>query len=327
MPARIIDGQAYAQRILEDVTKQVRELSETLRPAKLSAVQVGQSSASKLYTNMQAKQCESVGIVYQLLEHDEQISQDQLTEQICKLNADPDTSGIILQLPLPSHLDAQAAQLAIDPAKDVEGIHPVNLGRLFSDGGGLAPPTAQAAVELLRDVCPDLAGRQAVVVGRSDIVGKPIAMLLLLRGAPSPTVTVCHSQTRDLAEHTRRAEIVIVATGASQMAWQGYRRKVQGGGAKLPPPDLSYLVTADMLSENAIVIDVATNRIPKGFHKTGEPFTDEKGKTAMVTVGDVDFQAASRKVSAITPVPGGVGPVTVAVLLRNTVRCAIGAAG
>ena len=325
MPARIINGQDYADRVKQQLTAQVAQLSAADRPVQLVALQVGQNPASRIYTNMQARSCESVGIRYRLMELPETTGQAELMGEVARLNADPATSGIILQLPVPSHLDAQAAQLAISPDKDVEGIHPTNLGRLFSGDEGLAPCTAQAAYELLLEACGDLKGKEAVIVGRSDIVGKPIALLLLKRSKPSPTVTVCHSHTVDLGAHTRAADIVIVATGASQMAWQRYRSTV-AAGKKLPPPDLRPLVTADMLSEKAIVIDVATNRIPKALDANGQAVKDNQGKAIMVTAGDVDFDRAKDKVAAITPVPGGVGPVTVAILLRNTVRCAMGQA-
>ena len=323
MSARIINGQDYADRIKQDLAAQVAQLSSAGRPVQLVAVQVGQNPASRVYTNMQARNCESVGIEYRLDELPEVIGQTELMDHIERLNQDPRVSGIILQMPLPNHMDAQAAQLAISPAKDVEGIHPVNLGRLFSGGDGLVPCTAQAAYELLLSDCPELGGKQAVIVGRSDIVGKPIALLLLLRTRPSPTVTVCHSYTRDLGSYTRGADIVIVATGASQMTWQKFRRDL-AAGKKPAMPNLKPLVSADMLSERAIVIDVATNRIPRATDANGAAVKDEQGKAVMVTAGDVDFEGASKKVAAITPVPGGVGPVTVAMLLRNTVRCAAG---
>ena len=323
MAARIISGQDFADRIKQDLARQVADLAGAGRPVQLAAVQVGANSASKVYTNMQARIAESVGIQYRLLELPETIGQPELTDQIARLNADAGVSGIILQMPVPGHIDAQAAQLAIDPSKDVEGIHPANLGRLFSGDEGVAPCTAQAAYELLLEACPELGGQEAVIVGRSDIVGKPLALLLLKRTKPSPTVTVCHSHTVDLGAHTRSADIVIVATGASQMAWQRHRQKV-AAGQKPPPPDLSPLVRADMLSAKAVVIDVAINRIPKALDASGNPVKDDQGKTIMITAGDVEFEAAKDKVAAITPVPGGVGPVTVAVLLRNTVRCALG---
>jgi len=319
--AKIIDGEAVAEQIKQQVKAEAASLAAAGRTPHLVAVQVGENPASKIYTNMQAKACESVGIEYELLNLPEDTTADALAAKIAELNADAKVTGLILQMPLPAGLDARAAQVAIAPAKDVEGMHPENMGRLFYGGGVVAPCTAIAAVELLKQTCPDLAGKETVVVGHSEIVGKPIAAILLQSLDASPTVTVCHVATRDLAAHTRRAEVLIVATGVSQARWLGYSRRKKAG-EKPPLPDLSPLITADMLAEGAIVIDVAMNRIPKGFDDNGEPLKNEKGRTATKTVGDVDFDAAKEKVAAITPVPGGVGPVTVAMLLKNTVACA-----
>ena len=321
MAARIIDGEAVAEEIKKQAAADAAELARAGRTPHLVAVQVGENPASKIYTNMQAKSCESVGIEYRLLNLPEDISQEDLLARIGELNGDAKVTGLILQMPLPAGLDSRAVQVAIDPGKDVEGMGPVNMGRLFYGGGVVSPCTAMAAVELLKRTCPDLAGKETVVVGHSEIVGKPVAMILLQSLNASPTVTVCHIATKDLAAHTRRAEVLIVATGVSQARWLGYKRKAKAG-ANPPLPDLSPLIGADMLSEGAIVIDVAMNRIPKGFDDSGKPVKNKKGKTAMQTVGDVDFEAAKEKVAAITPVPGGVGPVTVAMLLANTIACA-----
>jgi methylenetetrahydrofolate dehydrogenase (NADP+)/methenyltetrahydrofolate cyclohydrolase len=321
MTAKIIDGEAVAAEMNRQTAQEATELAKAGRPPHLVAVQVGENPASKLYTNMQAKSCQGVGIAYELLNLPEQTSQDELLKRIEQINADPKATGVILQMPLPAHIDARAVQVTISPAKDVEGMGPVNMGRLFYGGGVVAPCTPMAAVELLRRTCPDIAGKEVVVVGHSEIVGKPIAMILLQSLNASPTVTVCHVATRDLAEHTRRAEILFVATGVVQARWMGYSRRKKKQ-PDLPPPDLSPLVKADMLREGAVVIDVAINRVPKGFDADGNPLKNEKGKDAMITVGDVDYDGALEKVAAITPVPGGVGPVTVATLLRNTVACA-----
>ncbi len=320
MPATIIDGEAIAKRITDQVAADAAELTAQGRTPHLTAVQVGENPASKIYTNMQAKSCEAVGIEYELLNLPDDISQDDLLAKIDELNANPTVTGLILQMPVPQQIDARTVQQRIAPAKDVEGMHPENMGKLFYGGGVVSPCTAAAAVELLTATCPDLAGKEAVVVGHSEIVGKPIAMMLLQSLRESPTVTVCHVATQDLAAHTRRAEILFVATGVSQAKWLGYsRRKKAGEDVQLP--DLSPLIKGDMVREGAIVIDVAINRIPKGFDAEGNPLLNDKGKTAMVTVGDVDFAAAKEIASAITPVPGGVGPVTVAILLRNTIAC------
>jgi methylenetetrahydrofolate dehydrogenase (NADP+)/methenyltetrahydrofolate cyclohydrolase len=204
-------------------------------------------------------------------------------------------------------------------------MHPENMGRLLTGGGLVAPCTPMAAMELLLRACPDLGGKEAVVVGRSTIVGKPIALMLQYM-EHSATVTVCHSRTADLASHTRRAEVLIAATGLSQGRWQRWQQqKAQGKAVGLP--DLSPLISADMVADGAVVIDVATNYIPVGFDEAGEPLKDDKGEIALRSVGDVDYEGASQRASAITPVPGGVGPVTVAMLLSNTIACAKAAAG
>ncbi len=320
MAATLIDGKAVAEDIRRQVAEEAAGLREAGRPVRLTAVQVGEDPASKVYTDMQARDCKAVGIDYELLELPEETTQEGLIDRIKQLDADAACSGIILQMPLPDGFDTPAVQRAIDPGKDVEGIHPENLGRLVSEDWHVAPCTPLAAMELLQRACPELSGKEAVVVGRSVIVGKPIAALLAQK-AVSATVTICHSRTRDLAAHTRRADVLIAATGLSQTRWQSYRRR-QKAGEDVERPDLGPLITGEMVGEGAVVIDVATNRIPKGFDESGEPLRKDNGKLAMRTVGDVDFEAAGERASAITPVPGGVGPVTVAMLLRNTLACA-----
>lgn len=322
MSAELLDGKAVADLINQQVTEDVAALEKVGRAVRLAALQVGENPASRIYTNMQAKSCEAVGIGYDLVTMPAESTQDDVLAKVAELNADANVTGIILQMPLPEQVDARTVQVTLAPEKDVEGMHPANMGRLFFGGGHVAPCTPMAAVELLkRHLGDDLAGKETVIVGHSEIVGKPIAMMLLESLTASPTVTVCHVATRDLAEHTRRAEVLIVATGVPQARWMGYKRR-KAAGENPPLPDLSPLVKADMIRDGAVVIDVAINRIPKGFDDAGEPVKNDKGKTAMQTVGDVDFEAAKEKVAAITPVPGGVGPVTVAMLLRNTVACA-----
>ncbi len=321
MSAKIIDGQAVAAEMKREIAAAAAKLAAAGTKPRLAAVQVGENPASKIYTNMQAKACESVGIEYQLLNLPAEMTQDDLLAKIAELGVDAAVSGIILQMPLPQQINARVVQAAIPPRKDVEGLHPANLGRLFFGDETVAPCTAKAAVELLVRTCPDLAGKETVVVGHSEIVGKPAAAILLQSLSASPTVTVCHVATKDLAAHTRRAEVLIVATGVSQARWLGYSRRKKAG-ENPPLPDLSPLITADMLKQGAIVIDVAINRIPKGFDENGETLKNDKGKIARKTVGDVDYEGALEKVAAITPVPGGVGPVTVAMLLANTVACA-----
>jgi methylenetetrahydrofolate dehydrogenase (NADP+) / methenyltetrahydrofolate cyclohydrolase len=321
MSATIIDGEALAAKMNEKISSDAAELRAAGRAPKLVAVMAGDNPASKMYARMQARSCDAVGIEYELLELPAEITEEDLLAKVEELNADAAVSGLILQMPVPSHIDARKVQVTIAPAKDVEGMHPENMGRLFYGGGLVAPCTPMAAVELLRQTCDDLAGKETVIVGHSEIVGKPIAAILLQSPSASPTVTVCHVATKDIAAHTKRAEVLFVAAGVSQAKWMGYsRRKKAGEDVSLP--DLSPLISADMLSPGAIVIDVAINRIPKGFDENDEPLKNEKGKRAMKTVGDVDFEAAKEVVGAITPVPGGVGPVTVAMLLSNTIACA-----
>lgn len=318
MAAKIIDGEAIAAEIRAKVTADVEKLTQAGRTPRLVAILVGGNPGAKMYAGMQAKACESVGIQYELITLPEDTTADQLESRIAELNSDANTTGLILQMPLPAGLDARQMQQAISPDKDIEAIHPARLGRLFYGGFSLAPCTPMAVIEILSRECPDIKGKETVVVGHSEIVGKPIATMLLESPDKSPTVTVCHVATKDLASHTRRAEVLIVAAGVAQARWLGYRRAKSTDG----PPNLSALISGDMVREGAIVVDVAINRIPKGFDESGQPLKNEKGKIAMQTVGDVDFEAAKERASAITPVPGGVGPVTVAMLLRNVVNCA-----
>ena len=321
MTAKIIDGGAIAEEIKKQVAADAAELTAAGRKPHLVAVQVGENPASKIYTNMQAKACESVGIEYELLNLPDDMTETDLLAKMDELGKDDSVTGIILQMPVPKQVDARTVQVAMNPAKDVEGLHPANLGRLFFGGETCAPCTAKAAVELLVHTCPDIAGKETVIVGHSEIVGKPIAAILLQSLDASPTVTVCHVATKDLAAHVGRAEVLFVATGVSQARWMGYRRKKKKDPST-PLPNLSPLIKADMLKEGAIVIDVAINRIPAGFDENDEPIKNKKGRNKMQTVGDVEYDAALEKVAAITPVPGGVGPVTVAMLLANTVACA-----
>ena len=325
MTATIIDGKAAAKEIEQSVAAEVAQMRSRGRAVRLVAVLAGDNEAAKWYAHMQARRSKAAGIDYELLELAADTTQEELTRRIGQLNADPAVSGIILQLPLPPQLSAARIQEAIAPGKDVEAVHPENLGRLFTGDWMVAPCTPMAAMELLRRACPDLAGKEAVVVGRSTIVGKPIAMMLEHVDI-SATVTVCHSRTKDLADHVRRAEVLVAATGLAQSRWERYQQRRQRG-ERPAAPDLTPLITGDMVREGAVVIDVATNYIPKGFDEAGEPLRDEQGQVALRQVGDVDFEAARRRASAITPVPGGVGPVTVAMLLRNTVACARALAG
>ncbi|UCD27600.1 MAG: bifunctional 5,10-methylenetetrahydrofolate dehydrogenase/5,10-methenyltetrahydrofolate cyclohydrolase [Planctomycetota bacterium] len=286
MAVNIIDGKQLAEKIKADVRKQVDELAADGVKLKLAAVMVGEPPASMVYARSQAKHCENMGISYELVQLPADSNQIQIAQRIEQLNTDPDITGIMLHLPLPEGIDTPAVQYCINPFKDVEGVNPVNIGMVFYGEPIIAPCTALAAVETIRSTGMELRGTEAVVVGQSPVVGLPISVFLIQNFA---TVTACHIATVDLQAHTRKADLLIVAVGKAG------------------------LITADHVKPGAVIIDVGINRI-----KT----TDADGNTVSKTVGDVDFDAVSKVASAITPVPGGVGPVTVAILLRNTVEAA-----
>lgn len=285
MAARIIDGKAIAQSLRETLAAEVEALSARGIVPGLAVVLVGEDAASQVYVRNKAAQTKAVGM--RSIEHrlPADTSEADLLRLVATLNADDAVDGILVQLPLPPQIDAQRVIEAIDPEKDVDGFHPVNAGRLATGLPGLVPCTPQGSMRLVDSVRTDLAGLEAVVVGRSNIVGKPMAQLLLQR---SCTVTIAHSRTRDLAEVCRRADILVAAVGRPE------------------------LVRGDWIREGAIVIDVGINRVPAP--EAGE------GKTRLV--GDVAFEEARARAGAITPVPGGVGPMTIACLLANTLQAA-----
>jgi methylenetetrahydrofolate dehydrogenase (NADP+)/methenyltetrahydrofolate cyclohydrolase len=278
MAAEIIDGKAVAARVRERVAAEVEELraEHGVTPG-LATVLVGDDPASQVYVRMKREDSARVGIDSYHHEPGGDISADDLAALLVSLNADERIHGILLQLPLPDHLDDTAMTTLIDPAKDVDGLHPMNAGLLAQGREGLVPCTPAGVMGLLRHTGVELEGARAVVVGRSQLVGKPVAALLL---AANATVTQCHSRTRDLAAVCREADVLVAAVGSER------------------------LVTADMVGDGAVVIDVGTNRTEDGL------------------VGDVDFEAVREKARAITPVPGGVGPMTRAMLLSNTVKAA-----
>jgi methylenetetrahydrofolate dehydrogenase (NADP+)/methenyltetrahydrofolate cyclohydrolase len=282
MSAKIIDGLSLAAKVKHEVAAKATELARRGHAVKLTAVLIGSTPAGELYAARQAEACREVGIDYALQTLPADITFKAARERLMALNADPTVTGIMLHLPLPAHLDATELQYSIDPVKDVEGVNPANIGYVVYGHTLIAPCTAMAVIELIESTGVELRGTEAVVVGASEIAGKPIALLLTQRLA---TVTLCHIATRDLAAHTRRAEILVVAAGKPG------------------------LIAADHVREGAVVIDVGINRIklPDGTRKT---------------VGDVDFEAVRQKAAFITPVPGGVGPMTVAMLLKNTLRSA-----
>ena len=280
----ILDGKVVAQKVLDEVRAGVAHLRDTTRVVPtLAVVLVGDFAPSKIYVANKKKAADSVGIASEDHLHPAGLDRAGLLALLGRLNADPRVHGILLQLPLPAGLDEDEAIAEIDPAKDVDGLHPVNLGRLLAGSPTVVPCTPAGCMEILDHYGCELKGAEAVVIGRSRLVGKPLAQLLLVRHA---TVTTCHTRTRDLAAHTRRADVLCVAAGRAGT------------------------VTKDMVKNGAWVIDVGINRL-------------ETGKV----VGDVDFGGVSERVHAITPVPGGVGPMTIAMLLRNTLRAAERRAG
>jgi methylenetetrahydrofolate dehydrogenase (NADP+)/methenyltetrahydrofolate cyclohydrolase len=277
--ARIIDGKAIAKLVREEVAIRAKRFQEQHgRPAGLEVVLVGEDPASVVYTRNKEKAALEAGVRGKLHRLSADISEAELLATIKRLNDDPTVDGILVQLPLPKQMRADAVLDAVDPAKDVDGFHPVNAGLLSSGRPQLVPCTPQGCMRLLKEAGTKLDGARAVVVGRSNIVGKPVAQLLL---AANATVTIAHSKTRDLAAVCREADVLIAAVGRANM------------------------LNADYVRDGAVVIDVGINR-------------NAEGKLC----GDVDFESAKQKASAITPVPGGVGPMTIACLLENTLIAA-----
>lgn len=282
--AKLIDGKAIAEALRQEIARGAAVFTRDAdRQPGLAVVLVGEDAASQVYVRSKARQTVEVGM--RSIEHRlaADTGQAALLQLIAELNADDTVDGILVQLPLPKGLDASAVIEAIDPAKDVDGFHPINAGRLMTGMPALVPCTPLGCVILAKSVSPSLKGLEAVVVGRSNIVGKPVAQLLL---AEDCTVTLAHSRTRDLASVVRRADLVVAAVGRPEM------------------------VRGDWIKPGAIVIDVGINRLP----------AEDGGKGRLV--GDVAFEEARRVASAITPVPGGVGPMTIACLLRNTLEAA-----
>jgi methylenetetrahydrofolate dehydrogenase (NADP+)/methenyltetrahydrofolate cyclohydrolase len=284
MSATIIDGKAVAANLRREIAQQVLQLSKShgIRPG-LAVVLVGNDPASEVYVGSKARSTVEAGM--RSFEHrlGDQTSQAELLALIARLNADDDVDGILVQLPLPKHIDSTAVLEAVDPAKDVDGFHPVNVGRVATGAGGIVPCTPLGSLMLIKSLNTPLVGLEALIVGRSNIVGKPMVQLLL---GEQCTVTIAHSKTRDLPGRCRQAEILVAAIGRPQM------------------------IRGDWVKPGAIVIDVGINRLP----------ADAGGKSRLV--GDVAFEEARQVAGAITPVPGGVGPMTIACLLKNTLQAA-----
>ena len=301
MPAKLIEGEPLAARIKADLAPGIDAVRKaTGRPPRLASILVGDNPGARVYARSQAKSCEEVGIAYDLVELPATTLGKDLAQVIAGLGADAATHGILLQMPLPEGLSAREMVEHVPASKDVEGITAANLGKLlFYEGATLVPCTAAAAYELIKFAGCTIKGAECVVVGHSPIVGKPVACLIT---NDLGTCTICHIGTRDLKAHTARAEILVVAAGKAG------------------------LVRGEHIRPGATVIDVGINRLPV-LDAEGKPVVDEKGKKKMRSVGDVDFASASEVAGALTPVPGGVGPVTVAILLRNTVRAATAQVG
>lgn len=285
--ANLLDGKATSMAIEAELTEAVNaRLEKGLKRPHLAAVLVGDNPASRAYVGHKVKACARVGFDSTLIEKPTDITQEELLGVVHTLNQDEAVDGFIVQLPLPDHIDDQAILEAVSPTKDVDGFHPVNAGKMALDLPCFLPATPMGIMSLLERAGIDTQGKHAVILGRSSIVGTPMALLLRRNSATGNcTVTICHSRTRKLQEHTRRADILIAAIGRA------------------------HFVTSDMVKDGAVVIDVGINRIPDESKKSGSRLT-----------GDVDFEGVAPKASWITPVPGGVGPMTIASLMQNTLQ-------
>ena len=275
MPAKIIDGKKIASQILEEVRAEVSELLSRGITPKLSVILVGDDPASVLYARSKERACRKSGIDYELLTFAEDVREETVLEELRELSADKSCHGIMVELPLPRHMDKERIMMAIDPVKDVDGINPINRGQMFTKKSGLFPVTPQSCIEIMKRSGITIEGKNVCLIGRGDTVGKPLIFLLLNENA---TVTVCHTRTRDLSFHTKKADIIVAAAGKPG------------------------LVTKDMVNPGVVVVDAGINQVD--------------GKT----VGDVDFEGVSEIAEAITPVPGGVGSLTTALLQKNLLR-------
>lgn len=272
MTAKILDGKVLAQKYLDDIKKRIRESDK--KPG-LAIVLVGNNPASEIYVGLKEKKSKEIGFYCERHNLDENTSQEDVLKVVDELNQKKEIHGIIVQLPLPKHIDEHLIIDSIIPHKDVDGITPVNSGNLMNDNNLLVPATARACIEFIKSTGQKIEGKNAVIIGRSMIVGKPVSLLLMQENA---TITICHSRTKDLKEEVKKADIVVAAVGKPKM------------------------IKKDMVKEGAIVIDVGINRTPEGL------------------VGDVDYEAVKEVAGYITPVPGGVGPMTIALLLDNILQ-------
>lgn len=283
----LLDGKLLSENIKSELAEAVTQIVQRgARPPHLAAILVGENPASQVYVNSKIRSCEQVGFKSTLIRREETLSEADLLELVAQMNRDPEVDGFIVQLPLPKHINEEKIILAIDPRKDVDGFHPVNFGRMAQGLPAFLPATPMGILEILRRYNIETAGKHCVVVGRSNIVGTPISILLSRKGYPGDcTVTLTHSRTKDLPAEVRRADIVVAAIGI---------------------PDF---IKGDWVKEGAVVIDVGINRVEDATRKSG-----------FRLVGDVDFEAVAPKASHITPVPGGVGLMTVTALMMNTLK-------
>lgn len=286
---QLIDGKKIAEEIKLEIAEEVQQMvANGQRPPHLAVIIVGHDGGSEAYVANKVKSCAQVGFKSTHIAFEEDITEEALLKEIARLNADSELDGLIVQLPLPKHIDEQKIIESIDYRKDVDGFHPSNVGRMSIGLPCFVSATPSGIIELLRRYNIPTKGKNCVIIGRSNIVGKPIATLMMLKGYPGDaTVTVCHSHTKNLAEITRQADIIIAALGSPEF------------------------VKEDMVKEGAVIIDVGTTRVPSTETKSGYRLC-----------GDVDFKNVAPKCSYITPVPGGVGPMTIISLLRNTLQAA-----
>lgn len=293
MSAQLIDGKVVAKSIKKALKPRIAALAEVGTTPGLATVLVGDDPASMTYVGSKARACEKLGMYSEVIRKDAGISQEELVSIVRSLNENPKIHGILVQSPLPSHMNELAVTLTIDPAKDVDGFHPYNVGMMLIGRGDLLPCTPHGIIKLLEYYEIDPAGKEVVVVGRSNIVGKPVAALLMQKGEmANATVTVAHSRSKNLVDITRRADILVAAIGRAEF------------------------IKAEMVKQGAVVIDVGVNRVD-----------DADAEKGYRLVGDVDFDRCREKTSYITPVPGGVGPMTIAMLMANTVTAAERLAG
>jgi methylenetetrahydrofolate dehydrogenase (NADP+)/methenyltetrahydrofolate cyclohydrolase len=285
----LIDGKKVSSDIKLEIAEEVKKFkAETGRVPHLAAVLVGNDGASETYVSHKVKACEQVGFRSTLIRMDDSVSEEELLAKVAELNADDDINGFIVQLPLPDHISEDKVIEAVDPAKDVDGFHPVNLGKMTIGLPSFVPATPSGIMELIKRYNIETSGKNCVVIGRSNIVGRPVSILLSKKGVDA-TVTLVHSRTKNLGDIVRRADLIIAAIGIPEF------------------------VKADMVSEGAVIIDVGTTRVKS-----------DKTKSGWKLKGDVDFAYVAPKCSYITPVPGGVGPMTIVSLLQNTLKACKG---